>query len=54
MVLMIALVQQGKKISINFSKAKAKFCLSLQCNGDESHLYVNKTFKKHLKIFYKS
>ena len=38
---MIALVQQEKN-SINFSNAKAKFCLSLRYNGDESYLYVNK------------
>ena len=38
---MITLVQQ--KNSINFNKAKTKFCLSLHCNGDESYLYVNKT-----------
>ena len=31
-----------KKLSIDFSKAKTKFCLSLQCNGDESYLYANK------------
>ena len=42
MVLMVVLVQQ-KKISINFSKANAKFCLSLHYNGDESYLYLNKT-----------
>ena len=42
MVLMIALVQQ-KKISINFSKANTKFCLSLHYNGEESYLYVSKT-----------
>ena len=41
-ILMIALVQQ-KKFSINFSKANTKFCLSLQCSGDESYLHVNKT-----------
>ena len=41
MVLMIALVQQKKKI--NFSKAITKFCLSLHYNGDESYLYLNKT-----------
>ena len=29
------------KFSINFSKAKAKFCLSLHYNGDNSHLFVN-------------
>ena len=32
-----------KKFSINFSRAKTKFCLSLHYNGDESYLYVNKT-----------
>ena len=32
-----------KKFSINYSKAKTKFCLSLQYNGNESYLYVNKT-----------
>ena len=41
LVLMVALVQQ-KKISINFSKANTKFCLSLHYNRDESYLYVNK------------
>ena len=30
-----------KKFSINFIKPKAKFCLSLQCNGDNSNLFVN-------------
>ena len=34
---------QQKKNSINFSKAKTKFCLSLHYNGDESYLHVNKT-----------
>ena len=38
---MVVLVQQKKKFSINFSKAK--FCLSLHYNGDESYLYVNET-----------
>ena len=32
-----------KKFSINFSKANTKLCLSLYYNGDESHLYANKT-----------
>ena len=32
-----------KNISINFSKANAKFCLSLYYNADESYLNVNKT-----------
>ena len=39
---MITLVQQEKN-SINFSKLNTKLCLSLQCDGDESYLYVNKT-----------
>ena len=30
-----------KKFSINFSKAKTKFCLSLHHNGDKSYLFVN-------------
>ena len=30
-----------KKFSINLSKAKAKFCLSLYYNGDNSYLFVN-------------
>ena len=33
---------QKKKISINFSEANKKCCLSLHYNGDESYLYVNK------------
>lgn len=40
-VFIIALMQQ-KKISINFYKTKANFCLSLHYNGAESYLYVNK------------
>ena len=32
----------AKKKSVKFIKAKAKFCLSLRYNGDESYLYVNK------------
>ena len=40
-VLMIALVQQ-KKISINLSKARTIFYLSLHYNGDEIYLYVIK------------
>ena len=32
-----------KKISkLNFSKANARFCLSLRYSGNESYLYVNK------------
>ena len=32
-----------EKSIINFSKAKKRFCLSLQYNDDESYLHVNKT-----------
>ena len=32
----------GKNFSINFIKAKAKFCLSLYCNGDNSYLFLNR------------
>ena len=32
-----------KKISINFSKAKTKFCLNLHYNSDDSYLSLNKT-----------
>ena len=53
MVLMIALVQQKKK-SIDISKAKTKYCLSLDYNGENNYLYVNKTeifkFKAHDNI----
>ena len=31
----------GKDFSINFSKAKIKFCLSLHYNGNNSYLFVN-------------
>ena len=30
-----------KQFSINFSKAKTKFCLSLHYNGDNSYLFVS-------------
>ena len=30
-----------KKFSINFSKAKTKFCLSLNHNANNSYLFVN-------------
>ena len=30
-----------KKISIDFTKAKTKFCLGLHYNADNSHLFVN-------------
>ena len=41
MILMIALVQQKKKFSIDFGKANTKFCLSLHYNVDNSDLFVN-------------
>ena len=42
------LVHQKKKISINFSKADKKNCLSLLYNVDNSYLFFNekKTLKK--------
>ena len=30
-----------KKFSINFSKAKTNFCLSLHCNHHNSYLFIN-------------
>ena len=30
-----------KKFSIKFSKTNTKFCLSLNCNGGDSCLFVN-------------
>ena len=45
---------QQKKVNINFSKAKAKICLSLHYNGIDSYLYVSKReihkFKAHDNI----
>ena len=38
----IGFVQQ-KKISVNFSNAKAKYCFSLHYNGVNSYTYINKT-----------
>ena len=35
------LVHQKKKLSINFSKANTKFCLSLHCNTGNSYLFLN-------------
>ena len=32
----------AKKFSINFSKANTKFYLSLYCNDNNSHLFVNR------------
>ena len=41
LVLMEALVHQKKSLSINFRKAKTKYCLSLHYNDDNSYLFVN-------------
>ena len=38
---MEAFVHQ-KKININFSKAKTKFCLSFHYNNDKSYLFINR------------
>ena len=55
----------GKKNSINLSKAKTKFCLSVHYDADESNLHVNKAqiskfkvkhnilFRKRIKRFHK-
>ena len=42
LVLMITAVLQ-KKNSINFSKVKTNFCLSLHYNGDQSYLFLDIT-----------
>ena len=34
-------VHTEKKININFSKAKTKFCLTFHHNSDNSYLFVN-------------
>ena len=34
-------LKKDKRISINFSKANRKFCLSLNYNVDNSYLFVN-------------
>ena len=41
MILVEALVHQKTNFSINFSKAKEKFCFCLHYNGDNSYLFVN-------------
>ena len=43
MILMIIFTQQIKKFGINFTKSNAKFCLSLNCHGEQSYMRVNKT-----------
>ena len=55
MILMSALVQQRKSsVLILVSKAKAKFCLSVHYNGDNSYLLVNRKeifkFKAYKKM----
>ena len=39
-----------KKLSINFSKANTKFCLSLNNNGDNSYLFVNEKETYKFKV----
>ena len=34
-------LKKSTNFSINFSKAKTKFCLSLHYNADNSYLFVN-------------
>ena len=41
MVLLEPLEHQKKKFSIDFSNARAKFCLKLHYIGDNSYLFVN-------------
>ena len=41
LVLIEAFVHQKKKLSISFSMAATKFCVSLYYNGDNSYLFVN-------------
>ena len=48
LVLIEALVDQKKKVSVSFSKAKTKFYLSLYYNGGNSYLFVNR--KEMLKF----
>ena len=48
LVLIEALVDQKKKISVSFSKAKTKSYLSLYYNGGNSYLFVNR--KEMLKF----
>ena len=38
-----------KKISINFTKAKTKYCLILHCNGGNNYLFVNEKEIYNLK-----
>ena len=48
LVLIEALVEKKKKISVSFSKAKTKFYLILYYNGGNSYLFVNR--KEMLKF----
>ena len=36
-------IYAGKLYSINFTENNKNFCLSLHCNGANSHLFVNGT-----------
>ena len=47
------LVHQKQKIDINFSKAKAKFCLTLDCNSDNNYLFANEKNSVNLKLVMK-
>ena len=41
LLLILTTVSALQKFSINFTKAKTKFCLSLHYNHDDSYLFVN-------------
>ena len=43
-------VSLEKKISINFSKVKTKFCLSLNYSSDNSYLFVNQKVSNKFKV----
>ena len=51
-ILLTVLIQQKKKKkkSINFSKAKTKFCLSMHYSGFNSYLHVNRKEIYKIKI----
>ena len=49
MVIMIALVQL-RKIDINLSKSKTRFCLSLHYSGDEIYFYLNEIEISEAKV----
>ena len=43
-----------KKVSISFTKAKAKFCLSLHYNGDNISFFLNEKEIYNLKVHNKN